>query len=263
MQGGMGGQAFVASSAVSGGAPIAYMAQGATTTSRMYFALCVAGFCNGAAGLGGNLLGDVPITFFPSAETTGTNNGVRTQAQLATNHIPVANGDLMVASPTAEFNQIGLTMLLDQYTPSAGNATGGSGGIFINDSSPVVTGFGVALVNNRGASLPTFRAYSAAGSFFEDLQLGFRPTSAVIHIEGTFPTGMSASSSYNIFEDDPGDGVGSFLTLTPFTGLMSYNNEFSAHIVNSLGYQYNGAAPSGHTLCGNGTNYVDSATCGL
>lgn len=34
-------------------------------------------------------------------------------------------------------------------------------------------------------------------------------------------------------------------------------------IVNStVGYQYQGAAPNGHLLCGNGAEYVDSAFCG-
>lgn len=34
-------------------------------------------------------------------------------------------------------------------------------------------------------------------------------------------------------------------------------------IVNALtGFQFNGAAPSGHVLCGNGSVYVDSASCG-
>jgi hypothetical protein len=34
-------------------------------------------------------------------------------------------------------------------------------------------------------------------------------------------------------------------------------------IINALtGFQYNGAAPSNHTLCGNGTAYVDAAACG-
>lgn len=34
-------------------------------------------------------------------------------------------------------------------------------------------------------------------------------------------------------------------------------------IVNALtGFQFNGAAPNNHMLCGNGTNYVDAAACG-
>lgn len=34
-------------------------------------------------------------------------------------------------------------------------------------------------------------------------------------------------------------------------------------IVNAAtGFQFNGAAPSGHVLCGNGSEYVDAATCG-
>lgn len=33
-------------------------------------------------------------------------------------------------------------------------------------------------------------------------------------------------------------------------------------IINALsGFQYNGAAPANHTLCGNGTVYVDAASC--
>jgi hypothetical protein len=35
-------------------------------------------------------------------------------------------------------------------------------------------------------------------------------------------------------------------------------------IINALtGFQNNGAAPLNHTLCGNGTVYVDAATCGV
>jgi hypothetical protein len=39
-------------------------------------------------------------------------------------------------------------------------------------------------------------------------------------------------------------------------------NIFGAKVDASTGYTFNGAAPSGHVLCGNGTLYVDAATCG-
>jgi hypothetical protein len=49
--------------------------------------------------------------------------------------------------------------------------------------------------------------------------------------------------------------------------VMAVGAGFAVNIEGALvnataGFQFNGAAPSGHVLCGNGTAYVDSTTCG-
>jgi hypothetical protein len=52
------------------------------------------------------------------------------------------------------------------------------------------------------------------------------------------------------------------LTLLSSTLALAQVNVNGATVNASQGYQMAGAAPDGHTLCGNGARYVDAASCG-
>lgn len=58
-----------------------------------------------------------------------------------------------------------------------------------------------------------------------------------------------------------GNGLGTLGAATLNTGNLNATGAVTAPIVNATtGFRVNGAAPSGHFLVGNGTNYVDSST---
>lgn len=73
----------------------------------------------------------------------------------------------------------------------------------------------------------------------------------------------SSNTSYQPFDAVNTTGLHAghdFLTFTPSTGEMSYTSKWTSDLLNAVtGFQFNGSAPSGHCLVGNGTNYVDAA----
>jgi hypothetical protein len=52
------------------------------------------------------------------------------------------------------------------------------------------------------------------------------------------------------------------LLLGSTSAAFAQVNVIGANVNSTQGYQYQGQAPSNHVLCGNGTHYVDAASCG-
>lgn len=73
----------------------------------------------------------------------------------------------------------------------------------------------------------------------------------------------SIGPSTGILSGFPSGGGVAEISLNPANGNATFLGTDTAAIVNATtGFQVGGAAPSGHCLLGNGTDYVDSASCG-
>ncbi len=67
----------------------------------------------------------------------------------------------------------------------------------------------------------------------------------------------TGGTTYSFYSEDTGAGSNDYSFYS-----AGGKNHFGG-VVNSIsGFQFNSAAPSNHVLCGNGTAYVDSPTCG-
>jgi hypothetical protein len=67
----------------------------------------------------------------------------------------------------------------------------------------------------------------------------------------------TGGTTYSFYSEDTGAGP------NDYSYYSAGGKNYFGGVVNSIaGFQFNSAAPNNHVLCGNGTAYVDSATCG-
>lgn len=88
------------------------------------------------------------------------------------------------------------------------------------------------------------------GGFFDYFLSSYSPSFAMFQTQNHWP----GQTKYEILQD----ASWGELEIDSTDRFSVYDSGFNSQD----GFQYNGAAPSGHCLIGNGTWYVDSATCG-
>lgn len=202
-QGGPVGQAIVATSTITGW-PIAYAIAGATNSTTLVGSNCNLGSCNN-----GNLLGPAtPITFFPHTYVTGSiADGV--SVNVGTNHLVLANGDVLVDAPTSQYGQVNIRLTNNQTTP------GGNVMIKGDDAGPFAAIPLVFTGNVTAASAAQFLGYYGDG-----IRFGHRMQSgAMLHVVGGGP------DCEDIFKDDTSYGQ---ITYCGTANTMSFN---SAHVI--------------------------------
>jgi hypothetical protein len=67
----------------------------------------------------------------------------------------------------------------------------------------------------------------------------------------------TGGTTYSFYSEDTGAGANDYSFYS-----AGGKNHFGGVVDSISGFQFNSAAPNNHVLCGNGTAYVDSATCG-
>jgi hypothetical protein len=114
MQGGPGGQAFVATSSASSW-PVAYAVVGATSPTRVFFSNCLVGYCNGTGGTGNVINATRSLT---SALVTRNGNGTVTAAPypfvLTATNYPVGSTITVTGATPSDLNGT-FTVLTNTY----------------------------------------------------------------------------------------------------------------------------------------------------
>jgi len=139
-----------------------------------------------------------------------------------------------------------------------------------NSSTVPVNGGLFALGQNATSSQTVTKNYAIDAQ--TQISGGSSPTNTndyVLHIESPLMvTGSTMTHHYGIYLEDQtvaGSGTNSdpWAIFTSGTAKSQFGGTVAAPVFNaSTGFQIGGAAPLGHCPVGNGTNYVDSASCG-
>jgi hypothetical protein len=257
MQGGPGGQSFLVSGTESTW-PMAFFVVGALSSTELVFADCAEASCNNPIGTSPNhpVVGQ-SITFYPSAEITGTNGGTSNAAELATNTIPFAVGDVVISTPATMFLQNGAQYVMEQSTPCPANAvTIGCAGVRVLNISggtdkPIGAGF---LFFSAGDSSTNYSYAGTAtyGAIYGDLQTNYRPIDSILSIGNQYVTG--ASGPYGIFAEH---GSGSRFTFNPADGSFGFTGQIQAP---SARFSACCGSEEVDVLAGNGTSIVRTAS---
>jgi hypothetical protein len=157
------------------------------------------------------------IVFYPSAFIIGTSNGTQGVAQLATNTVPFANGDIVLGAPTSQYQQSGLNIYIGQNTATSGSNS--SQGMMVDDDGPSQLIRSYAAINNpaNGAAPSMFYIQ---GSYDNIFTMGYRPANngTILFVGGGDPVSSNAKP-YFIFRDDQ-NGSGQF-GFNPINGTFS------------------------------------------
>ncbi len=210
------------------------------------------------------------ITFYPSAFITGTNNGVPGNAQLATNTVPFAVGDVVAGAPTSEFQNSGLNMYIGQTTPVDGSRA--SQGIMVFDNGPTQVSRAYAAINKttNGAA---WQMFYVLGSYSNDFYFGYRPANngSILYVQGNEPVSPNWKP-YFIFTDNSAGGQFGF---NPLNGGFSLSGNLTVPSITAttgaskfaLGSTIGGVLPclqngTNCPLSGGGTGTVSSVASG-
>lgn len=209
------------------------------------------------------------ITFYPSAFITGTNNGVPGNAQLATNTVPFAAGDVVAGAPTSEFQNSGLNVYIGQTTPVDGSRA--SQGIMVFDNGPTQLSRAYAAINKTTNGIAGQMFY-VLGSYANDFYFGYRPANngSILFVQGGEPV-SATPKPYYIFSDN---AVGGSFGFNPTSGGFSLSGNITAPSITAtvgasklaLGSTIGGVLPclqNGTNCPVSGTGTVSSVAAGI
>jgi hypothetical protein len=157
------------------------------------------------------------ITFYPSAFIIGTDNGTQGGAQLATNTVAFANGDMILGAPTSQYQQSGLNVYIGQNTNTTGSNA--SNGVMVDDNGPSQLTRAYVALNNPANGVASNMFYSV-GSYNNDFYFGYRPANngTILYVQGGEPV-TSNAKPYFIFQD--GQSSSSKFEFDPLHGTFS------------------------------------------
>jgi len=233
MQGGPVSEAFVSNAAIGVGWPVAYIIDGAFSSTQLAFSNCVGGgvgACNGNGSTGNILASGTAVTIYSAALITGSGNGATNTATLATNIMPLTLADNLVGAPAAEISMEGIRLVCGQWTPNDYSVP--SSCLQMNDVGGTPLPYMMRFGNGASSGNPSLALLHTDAGYWEDtMYLTDGPTRSLMYL-------LHSQTTTSIFQTNDSFGNLSFT----HTGSPFYDETLNwSETFNALAYEVGGS----------------------
>jgi len=233
MQGGPVSEAFVSNAAIGVGWPVAYIIDGAFSSTQLAFSNCVGGgvgACNGNGSTGNILASGTAVTIYSAALITGSGNGATNTATLATNIMPLTLADNLVGAPAAEISMEGIRLVCGQWTPNDYSVP--SSCLQMNDAGGTPLPYMMRFGNGASSGNPSLALIHTDAGYWEDtMYLTDGPTRSLMYL-------LHSQTTTSIFQTNDSFGNLSFT----HTGSPFYDETLNwSETFNALAYEVGGS----------------------